>query len=61
MAKQIFQDLTPEQRVTALKENAYETQKETVRRNFTPDEISEKKTSLSENTMMLLDEEETLT
>jgi hypothetical protein len=58
--KQIFQDLTPTERLQALKDQAYEVESENVRRNYTAEKIDEMKTNLSEETILQLDKEEEL-
>lgn len=60
MSKQIFQDLTPAERLQALKDQAYEVATENVRRNYAPEQIDKMKTDLSEETILQLDKEEEL-
>lgn len=58
--KDLFQDLTPDARVQALKDAAYTTQNEIVRRNYTAAQIERMKNELSDETIIKLDCEEEL-
>ena len=56
--EKLFQDMSPEERYNALQNSAYKQEKDMVKRQFTPEELTELKAGLSANTIAIDDQEE---